>query len=666
MLRRMDGHAPIVFQPDPAQAGRTRVGRLMKKVGAPDARALHAWSVADVGRFWDTALQDLGLAWYRPYSQVLDRSRGLPWTRWFVGGQTNIVLNCLDRHVVAGPWGDGQRAETLALVAEADDGSVRRLTYAELRQQVNRAAGLLRDLGVKVGDRVGIYMPMVSEVVVAFFACLQVGAVAVPVFSAFGAEALAVRMRDAGACLLFTADGGFRRGEAVPILPNAQQAAGQCPSLRHLVVLRRTGGAAALVPGRDLWWHEHVTPRAPDTATEVLDAEARSMLLYTSGTTGRPKGTVHTHAGCLATMVKEVGYAFDVHAGDRFFWLTDIGWMMGPWEMVGVLALGATLVLFEGAPNWPRSDRLFDIVQQHRVTHLGVAPTAVRLLRRSGEDPSAGHDLSSLRILGSTGEPWDPESWSWFFERVGAGRCPLVNISGGTEMVGCLLSPLPVTPLKPCTLWGPGLGMDVDVVDDAGQPVRGQVGHLVLRQPAPSLTKGFLGDDARYLATYFERFGERLWYHGDWALVDDEGFWFLHGRSDDTIKVAGKRTGPAEVEAAVIAHPSASEAAAIGVPDELKGEALVVFVVPKRGVREDEALRAALAEAIATALGKTLRPKALRFVDALPKTRSGKILRGTMRHIADGEAYTVPATIDDPVVLDEIAAALSGAGYGTG
>ncbi|MFM8981188.1 MAG: AMP-binding protein [Planctomycetia bacterium] len=651
----MDARAPVVFQPNPAEAPRTRVGRLMKKVGAADAHALHAWSVADIGRFWDTALADLGLSWYRPYTQVLDRSRGLPWTRWFLGGQTNLVLNCLDRHVVAGPWGHAQHAENLALVAEADDGSVRRLTYAELRTEVNRAAGLLRDLGVQVGDRVGIYMPMVSEVVVAFFACLQVGAVAVPVFSAFGADALAVRMKDAGASVLFTADGGFRRGEAVPILPSAQQAAAQCPSLRHLVVLRRTGASVTLAPGRDLWWHERVTPRAPDPRTEVLDAEARSLLLYTSGTTGRPKGTVHTHAGCLATMVKELGYAFDVHAGDRFFWLTDIGWMMGPWEMVGVLALGATLVLFEGAPNWPRSDRLFDIVAKHRVTHLGVAPTAVRLLRRSGEEPSAGHDLSSLRILGSTGEPWDPDSWAWFFERVGQRRCPLVNISGGTEMVGCLLSPLPITPLKPCTLWGPGLGMDVDVVDDAGRPVRGQVGHLVLRQPAPSLTKGFLGDDARYLATYFERFGEGLWYHGDWALVDDDGFWFLHGRSDDTIKVAGKRTGPAEVEAAVIGHPAASEAAAIGVPDELKGEALVVFVVPKAGVREDEALRAQLAEAIATALGKTLRPKALRFVDALPKTRSGKILRRAIRAVWLGEMPGDLGTLDNPAALEGVA-----------
>jgi acetyl-CoA synthetase len=641
---------PVVFRPEPAQAAATRVGRLMARVGARTPEALHAWSIADLARFWDLALADLGVAWHVPYTQTLDRSGGLAWTRWFLGGKTNIVLNGLDRHVAGGRGGEA------ALIAEADDGTSRTLTYAELRREVNRAAGLLRDLGVVPGDRVGVYMPMVAEVVVAFFACLQVGAVVVPVFSAFGADALAVRLEDAGAKVLFTADGGFRRGQAVPILPNAQQAAERVRSLEHVIVLRRTGAPVTLKPGRDLWWHERVAPRPPDERTEVLDAEARSLLLYTSGTTGKPKGTVHTHAGCLATMTKELGYAFDVHAGDRFFWLTDIGWMMGPWEMIGVLTLGATLVLFEGAPNWPRNDRLFEIVARHRVTHLGVAPTAVRLLRRSGEEPSKGHDLSSLRILGSTGEPWDPESWAWFFEHVGGGRCPLVNISGGTEMVGCLLSPLPVTPLKATTLWGPGLGMDVDCVDDSGKSVRGQVGHLVLRQPAPSLTKSFLHDDARYLATYFERFGPDVWYHGDWAYVDEDGFWFLHGRSDDTIKVAGKRTGPAEVEAAVIAHPAASEAAAVGVPDELKGEALVVFVVLKRGATESEALRQELADAIATALGKTLRPKALRFVDALPKTRSGKILRRAIRAVWLGEAPGDLATIENPDALTALPA----------
>jgi acetyl-CoA synthetase len=642
--------ASIVWRPSETTVAEANVTRLMRKVGVDDYAALHAWSVADIGRFWDTALQDLGLSWYVPYTRTVDASDGFPWARWFVGGKTNIVLNCLDRHVEAG------HGEREALIGEDDAGTVRSFTYAALRDEVNRAAGLLRDLEVRPGDRVGIYMPMVPEVVVALMACFQVGAVAIPVFSAFGSEALAVRLRDAEAVALFTADGGYRRGKVAPVKPAADAAVAAVPSVRHQIVLRRTGQDVAFQPGRDLWWDERVSPREPDRRTEVLDAEAPCMILYTSGTTGKPKGTVHTHAGCLATMNKELGYAFDVKPQDRFFWLTDIGWMMGPWEMIGVTSLGASLLVYEGAPNWPRPDRLFEIIERHRLTHLGVAPTAIRLLRRAGDDITQGHDLSSLRILGSTGEPWDPESWTWCFEHVGARRCPIINISGGTELVGCHLSPLPITALKPCTLRGPGLGMDVDVFDDDGRPIREGIGHLVLKQPAPSLTKSFLGDDARYLATYFERFGDTIWYHGDWAYVDADGFWFLHGRSDDTVNVAGKRVGPAEVEAAVVEHPAASEAAAVGVPDELKGEDIVVFVVLKPMVEETEDLRRELSDAVVASLGKTLRPKAVRFVDQLPKTRSAKIVRGVIKRRWLGQPVGDLASVEDPNAVEAIAA----------
>lgn len=639
----------IVWRPTPEQVARTRVKKLMDEVGVSTYEELHAWSVDDIDRFWDLALKHLGIAWYEPYERVLDTSAGFPWARWFLGGKTNIVLNCLRRHVEAG------RGDVTAVIGEGDDGSVVSRTYAEIDDLVGRAAGLLRDLGVRPGDRVGIYMPMVPEVVVALFACFQVGAVAVPVFSAFGAHALGVRLRDAQAVALFTADGGFRRGKTAPIKPNADEALREAPTVEHVIVLRHTGNAITMVEGRDHWWHDAVDGGAPDDEIEVLDAEARSMILYTSGTTGIPKGTVHTHGGCLAQITKELGYAFDVHPGDRFFWLTDIGWMMGPWEMIGVTCLGGTFLVFEGAPNWPQPDRLFEMVEKHRLTHLGVAPTAIRLLRREGDDIASHRDLSSLRILGSTGETWDPESWTWFLEKVGGHRCPIINISGGTELVGCHLSPLPTTALKPCTLRGPGLGMDVDVFDDAGKPIREGIGHLVLKQPAPSLTKSFLGDDERYLATYFERFGDDVWYHGDWAFVDADGFWFLHGRSDDTVNVAGKRIGPAEVEAAVIAHASASEAAAVGVPDDLKGETIVVFVVLKPDVEETEELRRELSDAVVTVLGKTLRPKDVRFVDALPRTRSAKIVRGVIRRRWLGEAVGDLASVQDPDAVEAIA-----------
>ena len=640
----------IVWRPTQEEIRRTRVWHLMQRVGAKDFDELHRWSVEDIARFWDVVVDDLGLSWFTPYEKTVDRSRGFPWTSWFVGGRTNIVLNCLDRHVAAG------RGDAIALRAEGDKGDTRTITYGALRDDVGRMARVLRSLGVGIGDHVGIYMPMVPEVVTALFACFQVGAVAIPIFSAFGADALAVRLEDASAVVLFTADGGFRRGKSVPIKAHADRAVAGVSTLRHQIVLRHTDqDDVSMTDGRDLWWQDVLEGIEPDTHTEVLPSEAPAMVLYTSGTTGKPKGTVHTHAGCLAQMNKELGYAFDVKPGDRFFWLTDIGWMMGPWEMIGVTSLGASLLIFEGAPNWPNPDRLFEIVARHRLTHLGIAPTAIRLLRQAGDDLAEGHDLSSLRIIGSTGEPWDPESWTWCFEHVGGKRCPIINISGGTELVGCHLSPLPITALKSCTLRGPGLGMDVDVFDDEGRPIREGIGHLVLKQPAPSLTKSFLGDDARYLATYFERFGDQIWYHGDWAFIDADGFWFLHGRSDDTINVAGKRVGPAEVEAAIVEHPHASEAATIGIPDALKGEALMVFVVLRPGTEESERLRSELFDAAISRLGKTLKPKDIRFVDALPKTRSAKIVRGLIKKRWLGEPLGDMASVANPEAVHAIA-----------
>jgi acetyl-CoA synthetase len=388
-----------------------------------------------------------------------------------------------------------------------------------------------------------------------------------------------------------------------------------------------------------------------------MDAEDTALVLYTSGTTGKPKGTVHTHAGAMAQCAKELGYGFDVKPGDVFFWVTDIGWMMGPWEMIGATFFGAALVLFEGAPNYPNPDRLWEIVERHQVTHLGISPTAIRLLKTSPLDWVRKHDLGSLRILGSTGEPWDPDSYGWYFEHVGGKRCPIINISGGTEILGCHLMPLPITALKPCTLRGPGLGMDVDVFDDDGKPIRGGIGHLVCKKPAPSMTKGFLGDPERYIETYFTRFGPDVWYHGDWAKVDEDGFWFLYGRSDDTIKVAGKRVGPAEVEAALIAHPAVAEAAAVGVPHDIKGETVVCFVVLRPGQAESEPLRDELREQVVKHLGKTLKPEVLKFVRMLPKTRSAKIVRGAIRRRYLGLPLGDVASVENPDSIEEIARA---------
>jgi acetyl-CoA synthetase len=636
----------VLWTPTAETVAAANVTRFMRLHGIGDYDELVRRCAADTSWFWDAALRDLGVVWDRPYRQVQDASRGFAWTRWFLDGRLNIVRNCIDR----------DRGNAPALIWESDDGRTSTWDYPTLRRTVSRVAHALRELGVGKGDFVGIYMPMIPEIVAVFFACLKIGAVAVPVFSAFGAPALAARLQDARAKVLFTTDGVSRRGKRSPLKPEADLAVAECPSVQKVVVFRRLGLDVPMGP-RDVFWNDLVDRQPDDAPTESLEAEDTALVLYTSGTTGRPKGTVHTHAGALAMCAKELGYAFDVKAGDVFFWVTDIGWMMGPWEMIGATFFGAALVLFEGAPNYPNPDRLWEIVERHRVTHLGISPTAIRLLKTSPLDWVRRHRLDSLRILGSTGEPWDPDSYLWFFEHVGGRRCPIINISGGTEILGCHLSPLPITSLKPCTLRGPGLGMDVDVFDDDGKPIRGGIGHLVCKKPAPSMTKGFLGDPARYLETYFTRFGPDVWYHGDWAKVDEDGYWFLYGRSDDTIKVAGKRVGPAEVEAALIAHPAVLEAAAVGVPHELKGETVVCFVVLRPGHVPSEPLREELRDQVVKHLGKTLKPEVLKFAKALPKTRSAKIVRGAIRrrwlNLPPGDL----ASVENPDALEEIARA---------
>ncbi len=639
----------IIWRPAPEQVEQANITRFMRKHGIADYPTLLARSVEDVRWFWDAVMKDLGIEWFKPYSRVLDDTGGFSEASWFVDGELNIVHNCVDRHA------QGSRANSTALIWEGEGGETRTITFAELATEVARVAGGLLQLGVKRGEAVGLLMPLIPEVVYGMFACQKIGAVPVPIFSGYGPDAVAVRLNDAQVQVVLTVTGGSRRGKQVAIKAVVDKAAAQIPTLRKVVVLRSGETDISWVEDRDLWWDEWLAAVNPEEVqTAALSAESTALILYTSGTTGRPKGCVHTHAGCLAQMAKEVAYNLDVHPADRFFWFTDIGWMMGPWELIGALCHGATVVLFTGVPNWPQPDRLWQVVDRHQATHLGISPTAVRALKASGDEWVDGADLSSLRILGSTGEPWDDESYGWFFERVGKSRCPIINISGGTEIVGCHLAPLPIYPLKACTLQGPGLGMDVDVFNEAGESVRGEIGYLVCKQPAPSMTKGFLNDRQRYLDTYFSKWSG-IWNHGDWAFVDEDGFWFLQGRSDDTIKVAGKRVGPAEIEGELIKHPAVVEAAAIGVPDKIKGAAIVCFVVLKpevaANVNELQKLRSILKKQVAVALGKPMQPQDIRFVDMLPKTRSAKIMRGTIRKVWLGEDLGDISAVENPKTL---------------
>jgi len=636
-----------VWTPSKEYLENANIIRFMKKHHIKDYDELITRSTDDIDWFWDAVMKDLDIEWYHPYEKVFDDSKGIQWTKWFVGGKLNIVHNCLDRHVTNG------KKNNIALIWENETGDTTRLTYKELFVEVNKCANGLKELGVKKGDRVGIYMPMVPEIVIGFLAVMKIGAISIPIFSGFGGHALASRLDVAGATVLLTADGSMRRGKTVEIKKEADKALDTVSSLQHVVVLKRYDMEVPWTSGRDVWWDDLIDQQSDRCESEKMDSEDYAMIIFSSGTTGKPKGTVHTHGGALAQISKELGYYFDVKEDDVFFWLTDIGWMMGPWMIIGVGTFGGSIVIFEGTPNYPNPDRLWELVDKHKISIFGISPTAVRMLMRSGDDWVKKHDLSSLRLLGSTGEPWDDESWTWFFESVGKKQLPIINISGGTEIVGCFLSPLPITPLKPCTLRGPGLGMDIDVFDDDGRPIRGEMGHLVAKKPAPSMTRGFWNEPDRYLETYWSRW-PNVWYHGDWAMIDEDGFWSLHGRSDDTIKVAGRRTGPAEIEAALIEHPAVSEAATIGVPDEIKGEDLVCFVVLQAGVTPSEELRQELKDQVVKIMGKTLKPRDIKFVNELPKTRSAKIVRRIIKSTFLCEEVTDVSSVENVHAIDEI------------
>ncbi len=636
-----------VWEPRLDDLSHSHVARLMDRHGIATADELRRRAASDPEWFYPAIVDDLGIEWFRRWDVVRDGSRGLPWTEWFLGGQLNLVHNALDRHVLAG------YGEQVAVIAEDDDGSVTRLTYRELQARVQRFAGALAGLGVVAGDAVGLYLPTGAEAVVALLACLSLGAVAVPVFTGLGPEAAAARLADARATVLLTADGTRRRGRIVPLQPAADHAAGLSGTVRQIVVQRRLGLAGPGDRDRVVSW-ECAEQAASPRATVPLDASARALILHTPGTTGAPKGAVHTHAGVQLATAKEVGYHLDLRAGETMFWVTDIGWMMGPWEILGVLFHRGTVVLLDGTLDHPGLDRLFRIVERHRVTHLGLTPTRVRQLAARQGEIGRGHDLSSIRVLGSTGEPWDEASYLWAFHNLGRSRCPIVNISGGTELMGCLLAPLVVAPLTPTTLQGPALGMEVDVVDDGGRPVRGGTGYLVCRNAAPNMTRGFLGDPQRYLDTYFSRFGESVWFHGDWARVDEAGYWYLAGRADDTMTIAGRRVGPGEVEAAAASHPAVRQAAAVGIGNPLQGTRLVLVLVPKPGIRPSDALGDEVARHVAEQLGDATRAAAVRWVESLPETRAGRVLRGLIRRLLAGEDPGDLALVANPDAVEAL------------
>jgi len=624
--------------------------------------------------FWDEIVDYLDVDFFEPYDAVRDDSGarrapdnangeavsgGPQFTDWYPGGTTNIAHNTLDRHAAT----DSGTRNTVACIWEGEDGEVREITYHELARQSNKVANALEARGVGTGDTVGLYMPMVPEVVSILYGCFKVGAIAVPIFSGFGVDATATRIADSEPAVLFTGDGFYRRGDEVFLKETADEAVAEAGHVEHTIVYDRLGSsdpdADASIPwddDRDEWWSDAVATESDEYDTKELPSDQESMLLYSSGTTGRPKGIVHTHAGVLTQCAKEIYFGFDHKDHDRFFWVSDIGWMMGPWTLIGNHHFGGTVFMYEGAPDHPEPDRFWEMIDRHDLSVFGISPTAIRALRKRGDEWVENHDLSSLRILGSTGEPWDPESWTWFHETVGGGDAPIINISGGTEICGCFLMPMPTQPLKPCTLGGPGLGMDIDIVNSAGESVAddNERGFLVARDSCPSMTKSLWEGDERYIEEYWSNWDD-LWDHGDWAQQDEDGFWFLHGRADDALNVAGRKVGPAEVEGALIDHAAVNQAAAVGAPDDTTGTAVVAYVITEDGVDETDDLREELRAQVGAELGKPFRPREVLFVDEFPKTQSGKIIRRAIEATYTGEDLGDMSSIENPDALDRIA-----------
>ncbi|WP_026909923.1 AMP-binding protein [Patulibacter minatonensis] len=639
----------FAWDPTPKRIAEANVTRLMARAGSGSIDELRRQSVADVDWFWDLVVSDLGIAFHEPYSTVHDSAGGAAWTRWFVGGRLNVTDAALDR------WArDPERADTSALEYEGEDGTRRRLSFRELAAEVDALAAGLRARGVERGDAVAVHLPAIVEAVVAAYAVAKIGALFVPLRVGATAAQLAVRLDDAQAEVVITTDWRWRHGRQVPLKADLDEAVVLCDVVETVVVVERPETTIpTLRRARDTTWSAVLDHAAGPQEAEWMGEEDRLMLAYTAGATGPPKGAVHTHAGFLVKAASELAYGFDVRPGDVVLWAADPGSLMGPLSTVGTHAAGGTLLLYEGSITEPSADRLWALVADHEVAVVGVSPAMTRALRAHGDDAPAAHDLGSVRVWGSTGEPWDEDSYRWLSSTVGLLRAPVINVSGGAEVGGSFLSPYVVERIRPCSLGGPSLGMEVDVFDAEGRPVRGQLGELVCRQPWPSMPRGLWGDPDGYRATYWSMYPE-VWRQGDWAKADLDGEWYLLGRSDEAIGVEGKRVGPAEVEGVVLSHAAVAEVAVIGVPDARRGEAIWCWWSPVDPAAPDES--DALAALVEHELGPAFAPARVIRVDELPRTRTGKVMRRAIRSVAGGGSPGDLTTAVNPGAFDQIAA----------
>ncbi|MEM6910369.1 MAG: acetate--CoA ligase [Verrucomicrobiota bacterium] len=636
----MSEHEQTLFPPPADVASSARISSMEQY------RELYRESLDDPDAFW--AREAGQLLWRKPWDRLLDWQP--PFAKWFVGGQLNVSENCLDRHLKT-------RGDQTALLWEGEPGEVLAITYRQLHERVCRCASALTELGVQAGDRVILYLPMIPEAAVAMLACARIGAVHSVIFGGFSADAIRERTQDAGAETIITADGNFRRGQALPLKANVDSALAGLDQVKRVLVVRRTGSEISMQSGRDLWWHEVVDSASPDFPPPAFDANHPLFILYTSGSTGKPKGILHGSGGYLAGASLTTKYVFDLRDEDLYWCTADVGWITGHSYIVyGPLAQGATTLLYEGAPNQPAEDRFWDIIERHRVTVFYTAPTAVRAFMKWGRVHPQKHDLSSLRLLGSVGEPINPEAWHWYHQQIGGGRCPILDTWWQTETGAHMLTPLPgATPLKPGSATLPFFGVEADIVDEQGQPVPPHTrGLLVIRRPWPSLMQGLYGDAERYQEVYWSRF-PGTYLAGDAATRDEDGYFWVIGRIDDVLNVSGHRLGTAEIESALVDHDAVAEAAVVGRPDEIKGESIVAFVILKGRYQDSPDLRAELRQHVAKVIGAIARPDEVRITPGLPKTRSGKIMRRLLKEITrTGEISGDVTTLDDPQIVDAL------------
>jgi acetyl-CoA synthetase len=618
------------FPPPKAFAKRALVGKA----------SIYAEAARNPVRFWEGQARQL--AWFKPWKKALEWKP--PYAKWFVGGQLNVAYNCLDRHVT------GPRRTKAALIWEGEPGDSRTLTYWDLYREVQRFAAALRRHGVRKGDRVTIYMPMVPEVAIAMLACARIGAPHSVIFGGFSPESVRDRIHDADSRLVITADGGWRRGTIVPLKKNTDEALKECPAVATVIVLKRTGQPVDMQAGRDVWWDDFVKGVEPKCPAEPMDAEDMLYLLYTSGSTGKPKGIIHTTGGYLTGITATHRWVFDIHDDDVFWCTADVGWVTGhSYVVYGPLANGATSVMYEGTPDFPDKDRFWRIIEKHGITICYTAPTAIRTFMRWGEQYPNRCDLSSLRLLGTVGEPINPEAWVWYWKVIGQGRCPVVDTWWQTETGHILITPLPgVTVLKPGSATRPFPGIDAEVLDEQGKPARS--GYLVLRKPWPGMLRGIWGDPDRFVKQYWSKYAD-TYFTGDGAKRDEDGYFWLLGRVDDVMNISGHRVSTMEVESALVDHKAVAEAAVIGRPHEIKGQAIAAFVTVKTGVDGTPGLMDELKHHVTKKIGALARPDDIIFSAELPKTRSGKIMRRLLRDIAEGRALGDTTTLADPAVV---------------